>query len=69
MKRKSFHNFLCIKKKVMKTTGFKLKKLKTKQVYGFKKDQYAADLSGDGDPTLTTAVTLTHIALNGINYN
>ncbi|WP_259068127.1 hypothetical protein HDF24_17695 [Mucilaginibacter sp. X4EP1] len=53
----------------MKTTGFKLKKLKTKQVYGFKKDQYAADFSGDGDPTLTTTVTVTHIALNGINYN
>lgn len=53
----------------MKTTGFKLKKLKTKQVYGFKKDQYIADLSGDGDPTVTTSATVTHIALNGINYN
>jgi len=53
----------------MKTTGFKLKKLKTKQVYGFKKDQYAADFCGEGDPTLTTTITVTHIALNGINYN
>jgi len=52
----------------MKATGLKLKKLKTKQVYGFKKDQFVGD-GGLGDPTLNTTTTLSHIALNGINYN
>jgi len=47
----------------MKSTGQKLKKLKTRQVYGFKKDQ----LSGrdcNGDPTTLTLTTITNMALN-----
>jgi hypothetical protein len=49
----------------MKSTGQKLKKLKTRQVYGFKKDQF---ITGDqnGDPTTITTMTTSHIILNGV---
>jgi hypothetical protein len=46
----------------MKSTGQKLKKLKTRQVYGFKKDQFT--VGENGDPTTITFTTVTHLALN-----
>ena len=42
----------------MTTTGQKLKKLKTKKVYGFKKEQFSGSLIG----AETTSTTLTGIA-------
>lgn len=46
----------------MKTTGQKLRKIKTKQVYGFKKEQFVGgDGNGNCDPTLT----ITLIAMKG----
>ena len=47
----------------MKSTGQKLKKLKTRQVYGFKKEHFIGGIN-NGDPTLTTT-TITHIMVNG----
>jgi hypothetical protein len=46
----------------MKATGQKLKKLKTRQVYGFKKDLF----SFGGNMETTTLVT-THIVVNAVN--
>jgi len=43
----------------MKAAGQKLKKLKTRQVYGFKKDRLFT--GGDIDPTGVTTLTLTHL--------
>jgi hypothetical protein len=49
----------------MKSSGQKLKKLKTRRVYGFKRDQF---IIGDqnGDPTTLTTITTSHIILNGV---
>jgi hypothetical protein len=47
----------------MKSTGQKLKKLKTRQVYGFRKDQLYGGFN-NGDPTTLTLTTTTHLALN-----
>lgn len=44
----------------MKATTQKLKKLKTKQVYGFKKDIDKSSFIGDP----TTITTTTHIIIN-----
>jgi len=52
-----FPNFSEKSRKVMKATGQKLKKLRTKQVYGFKKEAYGNPNSID--PTLTTSATCT----------
>jgi len=46
----------------MKATGQKLKKLKTKQVYGFKK--YSFNDNHVGDPTTITTITVTNMLLN-----
>ena len=51
----------------MKATGQKLKKLKTRQVYGFKKDQFI--IGAMADPTLTTTTVSSHVILNALNYN
>lgn len=48
----------------MKTTGQKLKKLRTRQVYGFKKNLY--NDTGMGDPTTITTITVTNMALNAV---
>jgi hypothetical protein len=48
----------------MKATGQKLKKLKTRQVYGFKKDTFS--FNGGGDPTTVMTTTLTHIMVNPV---
>jgi hypothetical protein len=48
----------------MKSTGQKLKKLKTRQVYGFRKDQLNGGYN-NGDPTTLTTLTTSHVALNG----
>ncbi len=47
----------------MKATGQKLKKLKTKQVYGFKKYSFNVD-NHVGDPTTITTITVTNMLLN-----
>lgn len=44
----------------MKTTGQKLRKVKTKQVYGFKKEPFNSDGNGNIDPTYTIT-TITQI--------
>jgi hypothetical protein len=50
---------------VMETTGRKLKKLRTKQVYGFKKSPFSGGGGNPiGDPTTITTITVTNIALN-----
>ena len=46
----------------MKAIGQKLKKLKTRQVYGFKKDHLSAGVMGD--PTTLTTLSSSHIMLN-----
>ena len=49
----------------MEATGRKLKKLRTKQVYGFKKYPFSG--GGDspiGEPTIITTATLTHVVSN-----
>lgn len=51
----------------MKATGQKIKKLKTRQVYGFKKDQFI--IGSMVDPTLTTTTGTSHVILNALNYN
>jgi len=48
----------------MKATGQKLKKLKTRQVYGFKKDTFS--FIGNGDPTTIATTTMTHIMVNAV---
>jgi hypothetical protein len=45
----------------MKATGQKLKKLKTRQIYGFKKEQFSG---GSGDPTILTTLTGLNNVLN-----
>ncbi|MDR3696105.1 hypothetical protein [Mucilaginibacter sp.] len=47
----------------MKSTGQKLKKLKTRQVYGFKKEL----VSIGGITDTTTIVTYTHMMMNAVN--
>jgi hypothetical protein len=47
----------------MKATGQKLKKLRTRQVYGFKKDHFTGGDNG-GDPTTITTSTVTGLMLN-----
>lgn len=47
----------------MKASGGKLKKLKTKQVYGFKKD-YLGGGGGNGDPTILITTTISGIVIN-----
>jgi hypothetical protein len=49
----------------MKTAAQKLKKLKTRQVYGFKKNLYNVD-TNIGDPTTITTLTVTNMVLNAI---
>jgi len=46
----------------MKATGQKLKKLKTRQVYGFKKDNF--NIGGMADTTTLQTTTITHIMVN-----
>lgn len=47
----------------MKASGQKLKKLKTKQVYGFKKDYFGGG-GGNGDPTILVTTTISAIITN-----
>jgi hypothetical protein len=49
----------------MKAAGQKLKKLKTKKVYGFKKDHFNGR-GNNGDPTTITTITTTLLALNNV---
>jgi hypothetical protein len=48
----------------MKASGQKLKKLKTKQVYGFKKDLF--HIGGMADTTTVQTTTITHIMVNAV---
>ncbi len=51
----------------MEAIGRKLKKLRTKQVYGFKKYPFSGGEGGgggNGDLTMTTLTTLTHVVSN-----
>ncbi len=49
----------------MKASGQKLKKLKTRQVYGFKKDQFNGSFY-NLETTTVTATTVTNLALNQV---
>jgi len=48
----------------MKAAGQKLRKLKTKQVYSFKKETQSN--GGNFDPTLTTSITCFGLANAGV---
>jgi len=60
LKRNRFHTFFENNTSNMKATGQKLKKLKTRQVYGFKKHTLYVD-NTNIDPTTITIIAVTHM--------